>query len=473
MPTKNKPSSPPQRYFLLIFIFLLTACGTVPAEKVTTPTSTSAATFTPVSTATLVDVPPIPASSATPTLTPSQTPTPSLTPLPATLPTFPLDGYVMLFTKDGNLYFQDGENTPIQLSHSEKETSYSPKLSDNNQKVVFSQDDGSVHSINTDGTQERVILQQDWLHTFETGTQMGELNFIPNTHLLLVEAYLCASEEFRSPCSISIFIADTDTSEIRKLANLGLTRQQNSMPRSIKISPDGQMIAVGNLDGLSILTLDGNIIRQNVLPYESYDSTVLFPSLFWLPDSSGLIVIVPDSDTFVAGFDVPAYSVWRYDIDTVTATQIPLTPSLVYIPGGYVCGGYNVSLDRKWILYLGSEDYTRSISGDGDYALYIGNLHTGQAQRYDIRFCAKYSWSPDSEHFLYGNILSAMGKPSIEIWTPNTIGWVDDFHFLIPDDNPKPSEEINILVAEIRGDTIVFFDLGIRLGDLVTIKLKR
>jgi hypothetical protein len=66
---------------------------------------------------------------------------PTMTPLPASLPKFPLDGYIMLFTKDGDLYFQDEEATPVKLSHigdPNYQSYYSPRLSDDNQKVVFS-----------------------------------------------------------------------------------------------------------------------------------------------------------------------------------------------------------------------------------------------------------------------------------------------------------------------------------------------
>ena len=94
----------------------------------------------------------------------------------------------MLFTKDGYLYFQDGENTRVKLTHI-GDKSYSGTLSEDNQKIVFSRGDGNEYSINTDGTQEKVIITSD-VDGFliEPGTKMGTLDFnIPGTHQLLFE----------------------------------------------------------------------------------------------------------------------------------------------------------------------------------------------------------------------------------------------------------------------------------------------
>jgi hypothetical protein len=268
---------------------------------------------------------------------------------------------------------------------------------------------------------------------------------------------------------------DTDTAEIKELVKPDKVGLYTTVS-NFNASPDGKMIAVEYPGYIDILDVNGKTIRRNVVPYTPgllSDGGFLFlPDTFWLPDSSELIVVVPDGVTFVAELEVPAYSIWQYNINTAAATQISLAPSLVYIPGGYICGGYNVSPDRKWILYLGSEDYTHTPTGDSNYALYIRNLQNGQTQRVDIRFCGRHLWGPDSRHFLYGNILNAIDRPSIEIKSSNIIGWVDGFHFIFPDDNPS-SLETKTLVAEIRGDTVVFFDLGIRFGDLVTIKSNR
>jgi Tol biopolymer transport system component len=461
-----------QRYFLIVLLSLLTACGQVTPPATETPTIPAPPsvetlipllTFTPETLGSPLPFPTLP-NLPTPTVAPTRTP------LPAVLPKFPLDGYVMLFAKDGDLYFQDGENTPIKLTHVGEE--HAAILSDDGKKVVFFQQNyRDIYSINTDGSHEQLLVKDRSLAEY-TGRYS---QFVPNTHILLFNTYQCEKQGEITLCATGVSSVDTDTAEIKELAKPDKVGLYTTLS-NYSASPDGKMITVEYPGYIDILDVNGKAIRRNVLPYTpslpSYGGIPLLPSPFWLPDSSGLIVIVPDGVTFVGGYDVPAYSVWQYDINTTAATRISLTPSLVYIPGGYVCGEYTVSPDRKWILYLGSEDYTQSLSGGGDYAFYVRNLQNEQAQRYDIGFCTENSWSPDSEHFLYGNTLNAIGKPSIEIKPPNIIGWVDGFHFILPDGNPK-SSEMKVLVAEIREDTVVFFDSGIRFFDLVTIKPKR
>ncbi len=196
----------------------------------------------------------------------------------SSLPLFPLDGYVMVFVKDGDLYFQDGHNVPVKLTHI-GEKSYYPKLSDDNQKVVFSRNDGNEYSINTDGTQEQIIITKTtnrWTAPFEPTINKGIFEFIPGTHQLLFETFLCESQEFRSPCSTSIFLVDTDTGKIKKLADLGLSLQQNSFNRNIRISPNGKLIAVGTLDGVDIFTHPPQYFALQAKPnYCAFSSTLL------------------------------------------------------------------------------------------------------------------------------------------------------------------------------------------------------
>ena len=97
---------------------------------------------------------------------------------------------------------------------------YFPRLSDDNQEVVFAGEDGSnIYSIKTDGTQEHIIIPSNWLTSFEAGTKLGAVSFIPNTHQLLFETVLCKAQEPRFPCPTSAFLADIDTGEIKKLAD--------------------------------------------------------------------------------------------------------------------------------------------------------------------------------------------------------------------------------------------------------------
>ncbi len=333
------------RHNFWIFLILLAACG------ITGPQPAGKATETIVTT-----VMPFP---QTPTSAPMFTPFPTFvpagpTPLPTLLPKFPLDGYVMVFVKDGDLYFQDGNNSPIKLAHIETKNGFpdSPGLSDDNQKAVFVQDDGSVDSINTDGTKERTVIPNGWLDSFLPGTQIAGLNFIPHTHQLYVETVQCKPQSPPALCPTSVFIGNTDTGEIRKLADLGSvlgnvpgTEYFEDQHTNVVISPDGKMLAVGTIDGVEIFSLDGKILRRNVLPTTTSKPYISFPYLSWLPDSSGLIVALSNviyHDYYFG--DIAAYTVWRYTISNNAAEQILLDP----IPP--VNGAFRVSPDGRWVV---------------------------------------------------------------------------------------------------------------------------
>jgi hypothetical protein len=466
----------------LVAVFAgLTGCGSV--QPLPTPTNApSAAPITlptvtaPPATATLHPLPTLalllPSLTATITLPPSPTPTPTQTPLPLpdVLPKFPLDGYIMLFTKDGDLYFRDSENAPVKLTHVGGE--HATILSDDGKKVVFfRQNYRDIYSINVDGSHDQLIVKDRPLAEY-TGRYS---QFIPNTHILLFNTYQCEKQGETTLCATGVSSVDTDTAEIKELVKPDKVGLYTTLS-NFSASPDGKLIAIAYPGYIDILDINGKAIRRNAVPYTpglpSFGMFSLLPSTLWLPDSSGLIVIVPDDVTIVGGYDVLAYSILRYDINTSAATRIQLTPSLVGFPDDCMCGGIQVSPDGNWIFYYGSEDYTRVLF-DETYGLYIGDLHNGQVQRYDkLYYWGGGGWGPDSRHFSYGDRLGSVGKPAIAIIFSQLNRWVDDFHFVFADNNPKPSETKTV-VAEIKGDTVIYFDLGIPYFDLVTIEPKR
>jgi hypothetical protein len=366
------------------------------------------------------------------------------------LPKFSLGGYVLLFTKDGDLYYQDGNNSPIKLTHV-GERVYDLKLSDDNKKVVYALDDGAEYSVNSDGTHAHQIItriRNDWLDIFETrtmGTNKVDLGFVPGTHQLLFATYLCKSQKPLTTCSTSTFFADTDTGAIKKLTDLGLALQQNSDLRNIRVSPDGKMLAVGTTERMDILSIDGKVIRHDFFSYKPSTADTLFPSFFWLPDSSGLIVGVPDAlhhSNAYEGF--PDSTIWRYKIDTNVAVQIPLDPPPML-------DSYQVSPDGNWILYGGFE-YEPTI--------YLGNLVDSRTKTVGEDVQAYFTWGPDSRYFIAtsaGSVLGSIDKSLFyNFCQPDQ--WVDAAHFIcvITD-----GIERGVYMAEINAGVIRIYDLGL------------
>jgi Tol biopolymer transport system component len=79
----------------------------------------------------------------------------------------------MAYIVDGNLYVQDGNNSPKQLSNSGEDIY--PMFSDDGENIVFYrgkiQNNNSIFSINADGSRKQEIITKDWLDTLGKGTK--------------------------------------------------------------------------------------------------------------------------------------------------------------------------------------------------------------------------------------------------------------------------------------------------------------
>lgn len=398
----------------------------------------------------------------------------------------------MLFTKDGDLYFQDGNKLPVKLTHIVKSlrppsyvrnliiaTPYytflgyahddfgiqvSPfKISDDNQKVIFSEGDGNIYSINSDGTQKQTIISSNWQTSFETGTSVEELDFVPQTHIVYVKARRCEKEEQPYICSTSIFLIDANTGKIKKLDYLGklVEHEHFGIKNNIRFSPNGKMLAVGTKEGITIFTLDGEVIRQNILPFVS--EFEIFPSLFWLPDSSGFVAALPDALADVAMWDhTTAYTVWRYSLNDNSAVQISFDPPVIQYY-------FEVSPDGNWMVYYGG-------IYESPYYLYLGNLTDGDTMRLGTAGeQGDMLWSPDSKYFL-----STIGIETLDGLVlrpmPPAFSWVDARRFSATRFSLVNGDEHGqYLVGEIRDDGTFFYDTGFSypLYNLLLMKPKR
>ena len=267
----------PVAVFPIILLALLAACE--PAPTTPPPTAMNASTFTPVP----------PTQTALPTENPSPTPTP--------LPLFPLDGYIVVFRQDGNLYFQDGNTEPVQLTLDGKNSNFLA-ISEDNRKIIFEREGSStIYSINSDGTGEQELITSQWLDAFGDGTRMRSPAFVPGTHRLFFNTYLCEPPSYDPLCSTGLFLVDADTGIIKILFSPSETVQRNYPYDYFKVSPDGKLIAVALPGHIDVFGIDGKVLNRDILPYKASTSDDLFPILFWLPDSNGLISIYFNNGT--------------------------------------------------------------------------------------------------------------------------------------------------------------------------------
>lgn len=435
----------PHRYFWIVFVAILVACeNTMRAPE--TPTDIAAPTFQTLT----------PLSTFTPVPFPTVIDSPSLT--IQSIPKFPLDGYVTVFQKDGDLYFQDENNSPIRLTHGEKVNW--PILSNDNQVVIFNLGDTSengysnLYSVNVDGSNMQALVTEQWLVAFGEEASVRYPTFVPDVRQIIFNTYQCETRDYRSPCLIGLYFADMDTGLIKEILPPRNFDQYDHNGNFV-ISPDGNMVSVAMSDHIDIFSLNGEIIRQNILFHTPTTPSQLFPVQYWLPDSSGLIVAIPDVINFGWAYDYhPTYTVWRYEIEKNEGVQVSLDPppSMFYFDCGKVI---SVSPDANWILY----DYWDESLQTG--AFYVSNLNETHSQEIS-GVCKRYSaypWSSDSKHFIYGTpFLGSIEGESISIIDLKAfVGWFDANHFIYLAGDGKTSIG---QVGEVNGDAVLNYKVA-------------
>ncbi len=435
-----------KRYSWVVFMFLLAACSS-PSPATGTPTEvdinaiSTQAVMTAAAQMTQTAAP-----TPYPTGTVTRTPAPTLTPLPLVT----LEGLRVAYVIDGNLYVQDSGGQPVQLTDSGQDRN--PILSDDGQKIVFYRGEvnqnNNIYSINADGSQEQAIIKENWLTALGPGTMAGSLTFVPKTHRLLFITYpsLCGAKpgSYVTPtCEISLYLADTG--KAHRLLASGLKGDLRVAPFSV--SPDGKLLSIATMEHMDIFGIDGQVIRRNILTYTPTESGRIFPRQYWLPNSLGLVVILP-----VDAYSDPTvpinYTVWRYMLDQNKPIQTSLDPRLTELGCNLL-----VSPDRNWVIYETS-------GGE----MYVGNLKDGQTHKYSFYGCPR-SWRPDSKYFVYDQgddaFLGALGESPIPLGRIGISGWIDMNTYLYG--SIYRGGRKNILIGKINGKTISNYESDILL----------
>jgi hypothetical protein len=463
------------RYFWIVCIVLLTACGSTPpaaetptAARPATETPTALPTFTPdlrfPSPTAWLSALPLTATHYASLLT-SLPSTPMPIPISTSTEIFPLDNLRMAYIVDGNLYVQNGSNPPKKLSDSGKD--WYPMFSDDGEKIVFYREKNlhdyynSIFSVNADGSHKQEIITKDWLDMLGAGTKAGHLAFVPNAHKILFNTYLCPDDDnMSSGCTVGLFLADTDTGNLKAIVKptLGgrlLLGGDSRWGGNFSISPDGKSLSVARAGQIDILGMDGKAIHRSIMEYLPGMPIELYPRIYWFSDSSGFIAALPAEKEYyfwvISGN--PAYTIWRYIFDDNVATQIPLDPTPLWMRME-ANNVVSVSPNREWIVYFAN-----------DCQLYKGNLLDGKSEL--LLPCDAYylpmRWSPDSIHFSSnesprGSILGSVNR--VSGYPPGYfLGWIDAKRFIyIPATAYHKKEDIPVLVGEIDGEILYTYE---------------
>jgi len=439
------------RYILIIFIAFLTACGTTPQSAEMTKVQNTALAMARTGV--------VLSQTAMPTAT---LPFPTFSHTPTPLPKFSLDNLRMAYIVDGNVYIQNGSSQPIKLTNSREDSS--PIFSDDGEKIVFYRgklnDNNNVYSINSNEGLEQELITNDWLAKLGAGTKIGPLMFIPGTHHLLFNTYLCPNEN----SLVGLFLVDTDTGKIEELLKPALGRYlpwggNTGWHGNFSVSPDGRLLSVAISGHIDILSIDGKIVRRNIMTYTRSTPIELFPRQYWLPNSNELIISLPTKTNFGRGYEgIPIYTVWRYSLENAIATQIPFEPSpkWTYMECGDIA---YPSPNGNWIVYERKE------------SLYVGNLSDGHVQSYalnNIDYCLPILWNTESTHFIYGRykekFLGTVNNLPIPIDNIFFLGWVDTNRYIyyIQSKNNNKAER-DVLVGELIEKPVLIYESDIFL----------
>lgn len=373
---------------------------------------------------------------------------------------------MVLFARDGNLYLQDSDQAAAALTQTEGSGFIMERmLSDDGQKIVFlrgktsksASTNADIYTVSADGSDLRLLLPPEWLATLSKGTVRGAALpvFVPGTHQVLFETSLCQSPADGAPCSVGIFLADADGGETKTILTPGKA-QAPSMQARFQVSPDGKLVAVASPGHVDIFDIDGQLVRGGIFLYTPSTSETQYATLFWLPDSSGLIAALPTNTFHIAAYnkDVPAYAIWRYTLADSHAEPIPLDPSPMNLQGA--ADRFLVSPNGRWLLYGGN--------GPAASDVYLGDLTNGQVQLIGNNPQPVFSWSPDSQRFFGQNFAGVIGERVAQVTKKNfdVLHWIDAAHFLCRFCGPNDSKPY---VAEIAGDELVLYRLPPAMED--------
>jgi Tol biopolymer transport system component len=313
----------------------------------------------------------------------------------------------MAYVVDGNLYFQDSGKPTSQLTYDKVQDPEYRRLisfSEDGDRIFYFQGSRqeNLYSIHVDGTQEQALLSNSLLLTlsseYDEATTLCRSLLVPHTSFVLVRT--CTHSDVNIIILDELLLVDTDTGKTKVLLPPG------KGGRFYTPSPDGSMVAFSDSGRVHIIGINGKMVRRNLATYvpgDRYDPDAIDALIYWLPDSSGLILALPIRTVNDPGL-LQTYEIYRYSLDTSIVTQISFVPPVTGTTP------VRVSLDGNWITYTNRDE---GVS-------YLGNLQDGHTYSYGPADLLE--WSPDSMHFLY--ISYERNKPGVylaSIHEPSTL----------------------------------------------------
>lgn len=200
---------------------------------------------------------------------------------------------------------------------------------------------------------------------------------------------------------------------------------------NFEVSPNGKYLSAAGAGHVDIYVYSAGhfkIAYPNAINYFITRSGEYLPKQYWLPDSTGLMIVrAADNESNEPATRPALYVVYRYTIGDKKAIQLPLDKSIVW---DQQRDNWCVSPDRNWIMFAGNETGDRR----DESFYYLGNLNNGHTQAFTSSYRSPLDvcgWGPDSKHFAFTNDIAVIGSVDGTVFPigGTFAGWIDSTHY--------------------------------------------
>jgi len=365
------------------------------------------------------------------------------------------------FISDGNIWVWQEGAPARKVSDSEDALRFT--FSPDGEVVVFERTIGSypydykieLWAVDRDGINLRKLVSVEQFDQFLPGREWAWVANLPRDyrwfdgmHEFSFGVYAYINAVGGSDAAQGYWIVDAETLELKKWDHPIVIDpyEPNEIP-----SPDGKVIALVDMESISLVNTDGSIIRKDALTYPANRNPEGpgwgAPQVVWSPDSLFLRVVVWEQD---AGSD--GFSTWQIPADGSPAKKLHTFNGMEYFT--------SISPNQQYIAYLHRPN---PMTNDNELHLakFDGSVNSIYAKGYQLYF---QGWTPDSFHFVYDlfaknqpRLGSLCGKPVALVdisETPATqITWVDGERFLFVAGQEGQPRELRL--GKVGGESLL------------------
>ena len=312
--------------------------------------------------------------------------------LPTEFPTAGAPTLVLAYTDGGNVAFLAGAGPASHLTAGGGIEQV--RLSDDGRKIAYTRraildQPVELRTVSSDGSGDTLLMGPadfDALYPLDGALHhdLSEFEFIPGTHLLLVNT----RSIFEGPG-----LAKHD--DLLRIDSDTLARTMLLAPGTggdFTVSPDGRYLALVRHDAIEIRLADGSPSGSGIITYEpviTYSEYAYYAQPVWTPESSMIGVAIPSADPLAPA---TTGSTWQLPVGA-PATLVGT------ISGAFFFASFNAPLLSPDLSQVA---YTRPTSAPN-----VSNLYRASADGSGETLAATYSqwtgWSPDSTHFVFSS----------------------------------------------------------------------